>query len=238
MPPAPGAGQAPAGWGPGSWAATAPVTPSGGPGVPGAPGLEYAGVGTRFVAYLVDGILLVIVAGIIVAPITVALGRAGAGSLLGSLLVLAIDALYFAGLWASEWRATLGMRLFRMQIGNAMDGRKLTYGQALKRWVAFGTWLPALIIEPRLAGLASLALFVWFIALLITTASSPTRQGLHDRFAETAIVRPVGAGGGGLVVGCIVIFALLALVAVLAIVALIIVGAEVSTILSNVGDSI
>ena len=35
----------------------------------------------------------------------------------------------------------------------------------------------------------------WAVALLVTTVSSPTKQGLHDRFAGSAIVQPTGATG-------------------------------------------
>jgi len=243
-PPVPGAPPAPspdpghAGWGPGSWGTPAPVPAMAERAVPGAPGLEYAGVAPRLVAYLIDGFLLVVLAAIIAVPVSVVLARAGGTALLGPILVLAIDALYFVGLWSSEGRATLGMRLFRMRIGNAMDGRKLTWGQGFRRWVAFGTWLPALVIDPYLGGLASFVLLGWSIVLLITTASSPTRQGLHDRFGETAIVQPVGAGGGGLVMGCILVFVILVLLSIASIVALIFLGSQVTTIVSSVGDSI
>jgi uncharacterized RDD family membrane protein YckC len=237
-PPAPAADPGSGGWGPASWSAVNIAPSSADRSVPGAPGLEYAAVAPRVVAFLLDGFVLVVLAVIIAAPVSVALGRLGAGTLIGSILVIVIDALYFAGLWSSGWRATVGMRLFRMQIGNAMDGRQLTLGQAVRRWIAFGTWLPALVIDPYLGGLASFALFAWWIVLLFTTASSPTRQGLHDRFAETAIVRPARAGGDGLLLGCVLLIVLLVLVSFVAIVALILLGTQVSTILSSVGDSI
>ncbi|MBA3852575.1 MAG: hypothetical protein H0X59_09460, partial [Chloroflexi bacterium] len=40
-----------------------------------------------------------------------------------------------------------------------------------------------------LGGLIGLAAFVYFIALLVTTAQSPTKQGLHDRYAKTMVVK-------------------------------------------------
>ena len=87
------------------------------------------------------------------------------------------------------------------------------------------------------AGLGSLLLFVWAIVLLITTATSPTKQGLHDKLANSAVVRPVSAGNGW-VIACLVIVAALVLIPLLAIVALIFLGGQVSTILSTVGESV
>ena len=45
---------------------------------------------------------------------------------------------------------------------------------------------------PQLIGLAA---FVWFIALLVTTAQSPTKQGLHDQYAGTVVVKAARAVG-------------------------------------------
>jgi hypothetical protein len=42
------------------------------------------------------------------------------------------------------------------------------------------------------AGFSGTALLLWSIVLLVTTAVSPTKQGLHDRFANSAIVQPIG----------------------------------------------
>ena len=43
----------------------------------------------------------------------------------------------------------------------------------------------------QLRALAYLLSFIWFIALLVTTAQSPTKQGLHDRYAKTMVVKAV-----------------------------------------------
>ena len=41
----------------------------------------------------------------------------------------------------------------------------------------------------NLGVIASLVSLVWFIALVVTTAQSPTKQGLHDRYAHTMVVK-------------------------------------------------
>jgi hypothetical protein len=88
-----------------------------------------------------------------------------------------------------------------------------------------------------LGALSGGVLFVWMIVLLITTATSPTKQGLHDRFANSAVVRPTNAGNTA-VVACLVIVLILVALTVLSIVALIFLGSQVSDILSSVGGSV
>jgi hypothetical protein len=75
------------------------------------------------------------------------------------------------------------------------------------------------------------------IVLLVSTVMSPTKQGLHDRFANSAVVRPAGAGSG-IAMACLVIVIALFVLAILSIVALIFVGGQVSTILSDIGNSV
>jgi len=127
--------------------------------------------------------------------------------------------------------------MLSIQVGNAFDGRPLTMDQAIRRWLGLGDVISLLGVLPAAAGLGSLLLFVWVIVLLITTATSPTKQGLHDKLANSAVVRPVSAGNGW-VIACLVIVAALVLIPLLAIVALIFLGGQVSTILSTVGESV
>jgi hypothetical protein len=49
----------------------------------------------------------------------------------------------------------------------------------------------------------------WNLVLVASTITSPTKQGLHDRFASSALVRPAGAGNRW-ALGCL--WALIALV--------------------------
>ncbi|HET8784315.1 MAG TPA: RDD family protein, partial [Candidatus Limnocylindrales bacterium] len=109
-----------------------------------APGLVFASTGARFVAYIVDGFLLAVI-GIIIGSILGAfgletirsqppLGPSGvpdysayfAPDPVGSLVGVAVSALYFIGSWTGGRRATLGQRLLAIQVGNAFDGRALT----------------------------------------------------------------------------------------------------------------
>jgi uncharacterized RDD family membrane protein YckC len=228
--------------------------------VAGAVGLRYADVLPRFVAWFIDVLLLGIIGSVISAFANAmsggsvdlaalmsasanplqgdAYGRFLLISLMAALLSTVIDLGYFVLLWTSGGRATLGMRLLRLQIGNAVDGRTLTGALAFRRWLAMGSWVGMFAVLPLVGALASLALLAWQLILLVTTASSPTRQGLHDRAAGSAIVQPASGSGNALVIGCLVIVAVLAAFALISIVALVFLGGQVESILSAVGESI
>src|SRR5829696_2428270 len=135
LPPAP-APEAPAPW-------AAPVAASGGWGtvppdsgrfaVPGAPGLVYAGAGPRLLAYIIDAVLIGIVVSIITLPFAAsAVTESLSGSTafdpanpvpmltpvagVSTIIGLVIEAAYFSLLWASGSRATIGMRLLKLQV--------------------------------------------------------------------------------------------------------------------------
>ncbi len=224
--------------------------------------LEYAGTLERFVAYLVDGLVVGLIGwGMYIVAALVGLGAfanlsgltsydgfdtvrvgpdAGAVAIAVVMAVIsaAISALYFVVQWSGSRRATLGMRLLGLQIGNATDGRTITREAAFRRWIALGGWTGILGALPALAALSLLGLAVWELILLVSVIASPTGQGLHDRFAETVIVQPAGGSGNGLLIGCMVIIGVIALVSLLSIVALIFLGGQVSAILSDVGTSV
>jgi RDD family len=229
-------------------------SPAGGGGgryaVPGAPGLEYAGALPRFAAFVLDMFLVGIVAAIVAFPFGLAvtevtwtndLGAAGVNqptiSGWSSLVSVILGAAYFTLLWMGSGRATLGMRLFNLQVGRAENGLRLHPQAALVRWLAFGSWLGLLGFVPGLAGLGGLAQLVWSFALLVSTVTSPTHQGFHDRLAGSAMVRPAGAGNG-LAITCLVIVLIAPLLVVISLLALTFLGGQVSSVLSNVGTSI
>jgi uncharacterized RDD family membrane protein YckC len=86
------------------------------------------------------------------------------------------------------------MKVLSLQVGNETDGATLVMNQAVVRWAAlFG---PAALSQafwpaPLIGMLLGLVSFVWFIALLYTTWASPTKQGLHDKYAHTMVVKSV-----------------------------------------------
>ena len=189
----------------GSLTSTAPT--------PGPAGLFYADVPNRIFAYIIDAIIVGIagaVLGIILfavlGPPTRTTTVVDPTQFLGfrietstnfvsfiafAILGLALSAGYFIYTWTAM-RGTIGMKALGMQIGNAVDGSTITMEQAIRRWLALGgifSLAQTLNGFPGLGILIALASLIWTIALLVTTAQSPTKQGLHDKFAGTMVVK-------------------------------------------------
>ena len=204
-----------------------------------APGLIYAGALARIVAYVID-IILIGVATLAVLGVLAAVFPAdqAAAYIAYTVLASAVELVYFVGFWTASSRATLGMRVLKLQIGNAADGRTLRPEQAVRRWVALGFPLTLLGLVPVLAGAASGVYSLWLIVLTISMATSPTKQGIHDRFARSAVVQPAGASNA-VVVGCLVLVGILVVLPLLVlVVALVFLGGQLSTLLSEIGSSI
>lgn len=240
-PPGPGFTQQPPGaftpqpGAPVAWAA--PAAEVAGLAVPGALGLRFGSTLGRFLAWCIDWILIVIAAALILGVIGVAAPSSRSSSaLLTTVISLGASFLYFVGLWTSSGRATLGMRLMKLQVGTAFDGRTPTIEQATLRWVALGIPFQAFTLVPALSGAVGGLLLLWYLALLISTVTSPTRQGLHDRIANSAIVQPVGASTPA--TACLILLILLLILPIIAIVALIGLGSQMPAILSSVGTSV
>ncbi len=203
-------------------------------------GYVIAGVGARFVGWLIDVTLV----GLIPTALTYALvdwspiideairqardnptGTFGGTAftipltpeiVIATLIGIGIEYLYFVGFWTSRWRATPGMIGLKMQVVDAATGGPLTLIQATKRWIALGWPLGLLILIPALqtvAGWISLALYV---VLFLTTVTNDRKQGLHDRIASSLVIRSATSGNGATFVGCLVWGVLLILVAFIA----------------------
>jgi RDD family len=127
--------------------------------------------------------------------------------------------------------------LFKIQVGNAFDGKPLTTEQAIRRWLGLGQFLSAFAFSIAAVGLIGALSLVWSLVLLLTTISSSTKQGAHDRFANSAVVRQADAGNGLVYTCLIVVFALPVLV-ILALLFVLIAGGQISDILSAVGTSV
>jgi uncharacterized RDD family membrane protein YckC len=196
-------------------AASAPAPPAApAPAPPAAPapasantsGLVYADVPNRVIAIIIDGIVIFVIM-LVIALVLAAIGLgastmtggATSGSFVGSLVLavvgLVVGAAYFIYTWTSM-RATFGMRALGMQIGNAGDGKTLTRDQAIRRYLALAG--PGIVANAFsgisvIGTLLSLASLGWIIYLLYTTANSPTKQGWHDVFANTQVVKAAKA---------------------------------------------
>ena len=213
-----------------------PVAPAGGsdvpvaaPALPQQEGYVIAGVGARFVAWLIDVFLVGWL------PFTFSLlffdwqsflraaleqARLSEGGrvttfqqmvipisidfILATLIGVAISYLYFVGFWTSRWRATPGMIGLKLRVVDAVSGGTLSVLQATKRWFVLGWPLGLLILVPALQSAASLLQFGLALFLFFTTVTNDQKQGLHDKWANSLMIRSVTSGDGATVVGCLV----------------------------------
>jgi uncharacterized RDD family membrane protein YckC len=153
----------------------------------------------RFLARLIDFVLLGIVNAILVGFIVVGVFMSSSGGYLGigdnwgasavsSLLSSAIYLGYFT-LMESRNGQTVGKMLLKLQTQGPGGGTP-SVEQSLKRnaWVALGI----LGVIPVLGFIGGLAELVAVITIAVTINSSPTRQGWHDNFAGGTKVIKIG----------------------------------------------
>jgi len=165
-------------------------------------------VPNRIIAYIIDAIIvgigLFIVNAILASflpaptvridpnnPFNISVDQPIVTALILAVVNIALAGAYFIYTWTAM-RGTLGMKVLGMQIGHEQDGRTITFNQGVIRYLLLGapfSLATALTGYSSLGGLIGLAAFVYFIALLVTTAQSPTKQGLHDRYAKTMVVK-------------------------------------------------
>jgi uncharacterized RDD family membrane protein YckC len=105
-------------------------------------------------------------------------------------IVLALSLGYFVAGW-TRWQATLGMRLLGLAVLDHGGGHHISAGQGIIRWLLVGipatiatvpVFVPSLVaLVLAIVGLAAL------VGLLVTIGQSPTRQGIHDRYAGSIV---------------------------------------------------
>jgi RDD family len=181
-----------------------PVAAESGP----APGILYADLTTRIIAFIIDAILLGILGAFVgIALSAIFLGMILSGGLFIALIVgvlaaiasLVISAAYFTWGWTNPtMRASLGQKALGIQVVSAADGATLVRPVAIRRWlflygvVALASALQFALTGTSLAGLSSLiglAAFGYSLYLLWTTSQSPKRQGFHDVQAGTVVIK-------------------------------------------------
>ncbi len=172
--------------------------------IPGPGGVALADSPNRFIAALIDFIILGIVGFIINSISTGILGDSYLGilglgqykspSLISSLvtvvIMLVISGGYFIYMWSRMGGATVGMRVLKLSVRDGTSGGAITQQQAINRWLLIGApfaldyfygWGIGLII--------AIAVIVWYVYLFVTIAQSPTRQGFHDKYANTVVAK-------------------------------------------------
>lgn len=144
-----------------------------------------AGFWRRLAALFIDSMVvgfayyLVMIVGMVILGIGGAVLMRGTGSdgmaamfgvmALVYLLYPVISAAYYAGFESSSKQATLGKMAVGIKVTD-LDGRRLTLGRALGRWLA--------------AALNYLTLYVGYLMAAFTDR----KQGLHDKVASTLVV--------------------------------------------------
>ncbi len=177
---APNAGQSPYGSAPGGAAGQNPYGAYPYPTSPGGPapvaGAQPGDLLPRFLARLIDGLVLLVVNIILI----VALPNLVAG-VVGGIVYLG----YYAYMESSRGR-TIGKQALGMRVLGASGGNP-TMEEALRRnaWAALGI----VSAIPVLGWLFSLAELVAVIAIAVTISQDPAKRGWHDKFANTSVLK-------------------------------------------------
>jgi uncharacterized RDD family membrane protein YckC len=124
------------------------------------PAAQYAGFWMRFLAAVIDCVVLVVGTGVLFVVSFGSLGVAG----------FAVAWLYEAFLVSSEWQATLGKRVLNIVVTD-MNGGRISFARATARH--FAKYVSGFI------------LFVGYIMAAFTER----KQALHDLMAETLVIQ-------------------------------------------------
>lgn len=153
-----------------------------------APTVKYAGFWLRFVAFIIDAIVLGFIGFAVTIPFmaSIPLGTFMHGGpprpedwapLVGmfgrlALARFVINWLYYALLESSAWQATLGKKALGLEVTD-LQGRRISFGRASGRFFA--------------KILSTIILFIGFFMIGFTSR----KQGLHDIIAGTLVLRKV-----------------------------------------------
>jgi uncharacterized RDD family membrane protein YckC len=174
--------------------ASAPVTapaPAGAPAYAAVPRVEYAGFWVRFLAFVIDTVVMSLGVILVLIPL---IFLTGLGALLSSIhpdedlndagiflifgviflcatVSLAVTWLYHAWMESSEWQATVGKRALGLVVTD-MAGQRISFGRATGRH--FGKIITNMV--PALIG-------------YIMAGFTAKKQALHDMIADCLILR-------------------------------------------------
>jgi hypothetical protein len=187
-------------------ARTPALTTAGGP---------FAGILRRFAAWVIDTfsvtvLIFVAVSGVegIVGPTvrflpeattlpgTVAVDRSMV--VVNALVATGLSAAYFVVPW-TVLGGSLGQFALRLRVRPDTGGKTLPVGRAIARWILL--FPPVATVSALATGVPLLGWLlwggavVWYGVLFLTTASSATKQGLHDRLARSVVCKSRVAAG-------------------------------------------
>jgi uncharacterized RDD family membrane protein YckC len=106
---------------------------------------------------------------------------------------LGIGGAYFVGSY-TLLGASPGHRLLGMRLRDETAGGPVRLASAVVRWLLLAAPLGLAGVVTTIATgsadlLVNFALAAWYLVLLVTTARSPAKRGLHDRLARTLMVK-------------------------------------------------
>ena len=132
-----------------------------------------AGFWIRFVALVIDGLIVGIPGGIIVAILAAVAGKDATDVIivLYGLFILA-EVAYFVYFWSRPDGQTLGMKMFNLRVVKT-DGSPLTVGGAIVRYVGY-------IVDSIIFGLP--IGYLW-------AAFDKDKQAWHDKMAGTYVIK-------------------------------------------------
>jgi uncharacterized RDD family membrane protein YckC len=132
-----------------------------------------AGFWIRFVALVIDGLIVGIPGGIIVTLLVALVGKDATGVIivLYGLFILA-EIAYFVYFWSRPDGQTLGMKVFNLRVVKT-DGSPLTVGGAIVRYVGY-------IVDSIIFGLP--IGYLW-------AAFDKDKQAWHDKMAGTYVIK-------------------------------------------------
>jgi uncharacterized RDD family membrane protein YckC len=201
--------------------------------------VQVIGFGRRFVAYLIDGIVLWIIqlillfcTGFVIAAASETNEDISTGFSLINCLVLLIWVGYFVGFWATTGQ-TPGKMVMGIKV-ISIDGQPLSWGKAILRYIGY-------IISSLILSLG----FIW-------VAFDAKRQGWHDKIAGTYVVRkethfsgaetitfiPSDSGGGAILAILVALIPVLILVSIVVIAILLVLGPVVGNVFSNIVENL
>ena len=169
----------------------------------------FADVFSRSVACIIDVVILVVAILVAASVINAIFGPTvrfdpivataeGSAIIDHSLIALNgfVATLLSGGYFVMSWMilgASPGQLLLALQVRNAADGGTLRLSRAILRWVLlFPPFSTAAFLTTTVPGASELiwaSAPIWYLMLLATMALSPTKQGLHDRFADSVVLR-------------------------------------------------
>ncbi len=146
------------------------------------PGILYAGFWIRFVAVIIDGVIVLVVTvvveivlGIIIGLLanvtgsTLDVSQGGPLTYLSYLVSFTISIGYFVYYWGMG--STRGMRFFRLAVVDAQTGQPIGFGRAAMRYLGYVISVIACYIG------------------LIWAAFDPKKQGWHDKIANSIVIQ-------------------------------------------------